>query len=117
MIIRNLESLDSKIMITNNTTANLSNIKSRRALISEFLFNYSTKDYSFEKGLCNNKDKISNFLVLHKKTQRLIYLNLGVLMIIIISYFYLIFKFVCDFYNLINIIQDGNRISKIINLK
>lgn len=89
-------------------TVNISKNSIRKVLITDFFINDDQKANLAEKALCPEAEKIDDFLLLHKKTKRLYLINYAVLFVIIMSYLYLIvYNFLGDIYNLINIIQDG----------
>lgn len=101
---------DSSDKSDQNASVNTSQNNIRKVLISDFFVNENHKANLNEKGLCPEAEKIEGFLLLHKKAQRLHLVNVAVLLFIISSYLYLIvYNFFGDVYNLINIIQDGNK--------
>ncbi len=86
-----------------------SKISSNGISISDFQVLETHFGNTGQIGISYYSEEISIFLVFYKKMTRLIYMNLLVLLIIIISYFhFLISNFIGDIYNIINIIQDGD---------
>ncbi len=77
--------------------------------VSDFFVNEFHKENFAEKALSPlPTEKIKALLLMGKKAQRLLLINVAVLLVIIISYLYLIvYNFFGDVYNLINIIQNG----------
>jgi len=114
MIIRKIgaseANSDQNTSEAQNASVNISRNSIRRVFISDFFINDNQNANLTQKGLCPEAEKIDDFLLLHKKAQKFYLINVAVLLVIIISYLYLIvYNFFGDFYNLINIIQDGKK--------
>lgn len=105
LIIRQLRhnNSNSENLNTSNLSIKMNNIK--RVLISDIIFKRDTDSVSIPPSANN---KIDGFLRFYKTFKYLFILNLSVFLLITTNYFYLVInKFMLDFFNFINVFQDG----------